>query len=155
MQDVLKYLNLSLLVLFPISWAAPLMHAGVLPFFSLSEISVLTGIADIWATDRFLAVIVALFALVAPYSKTIALALMHFGKLGPQSLPLINLLGKLAMADIFLIAIYIVLTKGIGFGRVETGWGLYLFTACILASLAVAIGTKVRRAESRPTQSAP
>lgn len=142
MANALKYLNLPLLVLFPISWNAPLMHAGVLPFFSLNEISVLTGIADIWATDRFLAIIVALFALVAPYAKTIALALMHHGLLGAQSLPLINLLGKLAMADVFLIAIYIALTKGIGFGRVETGWGLYLFTACILASLAVAIGTK-------------
>lgn len=142
MQDALKYLNLALLVLFPIAWTAPLMHAGVLPFFSLSEISVLTGIADIWAVDRFLAVIVAFFALVAPYAKTIALALIHHDKIGPESLPIIGILGKLAMADIFLIAIYIVLTKGIGFGRVETGWGLYLFTACVLASLAVAMGTK-------------
>ena len=25
--------------------------------------------------------------------------------------------------------------KGIGVGRLETAWGLYLFTACILASL--------------------
>ena len=41
------------------------------------------------------------------------------------------------MADIFLIAIYIVLAKGVGVGRVETGWGLYLFTFCVLASLAI------------------
>ena len=50
---------------------------------------------------------------------------------------MLNILGKLAMADIFLIALYIVLIKGIGVGRVETGWGLYLFTGCILVSIAI------------------
>ena len=39
------------------------------------------------------------------------------------------------MADVFLIALYIVVVKGVGIGKVETAWGLYLFTACILASI--------------------
>lgn len=43
------------------------------------------------------------------------------------------------MADIFLIAIYITLAKGIGLGHVEPAWGLYLFTGCILLSLIVGI----------------
>jgi uncharacterized paraquat-inducible protein A len=38
------------------------------------------------------------------------------------------------MADIFLIALYIVLVKGIGMATVEVAWGLYLFTGCILLS---------------------
>ena len=42
------------------------------------------------------------------------------------------------MADIFLVALYIVVAKGTGFGRIETAWGLYLFPGCILASLALA-----------------
>ena len=46
-------------------------------------------------------------------------------------------MGKLAMADIFLIALYIVLVKGIGLATVEVAWGLYVFTALILASLAI------------------
>ncbi|MEM1236290.1 MAG: paraquat-inducible membrane protein A, partial [Pseudomonadota bacterium] len=33
----------------------------------------------------------------------------------------------------------IVVIKGMGVGRVETAWGLYLFTACILASIAIQI----------------
>jgi uncharacterized paraquat-inducible protein A len=45
------------------------------------------------------------------------------------------------MADIFLIALYIVVVKGIGMATVETAWGLYLFTGCILASLAISILT--------------
>lgn len=131
----IKALNLSLLVLYPVAWAAPLMRAGLLPIFSLSEISVLTGLQSLWASDVFLALVVTLFAIFAPYLKTIGLALVHFDLLKPVALPALHLLGKLAMADIFLIALYITLAKGIGVGRIETAWGLYLFTACILASL--------------------
>ena len=43
-----------------------------------------------------------------------------------------------------LFALYIVVVKGIGVGRVETAWGLYFFTACILASLAISTLTKRR-----------
>jgi len=35
MLRALTALNLMLLVLFPISWGAPLMRAGLLPFFGL------------------------------------------------------------------------------------------------------------------------
>ena len=136
--DTLKKLaNLALLVLFPIAWFAPLLRAGILPLFSLSEISVISGLQSLWDTDVFLALLVTVFALFAPYLKTIGLALIHFGLLRRKVLPVLNILGKLAMADIFLIALYIVLIKGIGVGRVETGWGLYLFTGCILVSIAI------------------
>lgn len=132
---VIRTLNLALLILYPIAWAAPLMRAGLLPLFSLSEISVLTGLQSLWASDIFLALVVTVFALFAPYLKTIGLALHHFGLLSARALPALYILGKLAMADIFLIALYITLTKGIGVGRIEVAWGLYLFTACILMSL--------------------
>jgi uncharacterized paraquat-inducible protein A len=134
--------NLSLLILYPLAWWAPLMRAGLLPLFSLSEISVLTGLQSLWASDIFLALVVTVFALFAPYLKTIALALVHFGLLKPAALPALQVLGKLAMADIFLIALYITLSKGIGLGRIEVAWGLYLFTACILASLWVSWKTQ-------------
>ena len=48
---------------------------------------------------------------------------------------MLELLGKLAMADVFLIALYIVVVKGVHLARVENGWGLYLFTFCVLASI--------------------
>ncbi|TDT77503.1 paraquat-inducible protein A [Litoreibacter halocynthiae] len=137
----LKIANLSLLVLFPIAWAAPLLKAGLLPFFSLSEISVLTGIQTLWGKDVFLALVVTFFALVAPFLKTVGLALIQFRLASPRLLPAITVMGKLAMADIFLIALYIVLAKGVGVGRVETGWGLYLFTACVIASLAISFAS--------------
>ncbi|PRX35334.1 Paraquat-inducible protein A [Meinhardsimonia xiamenensis] len=137
MRTALTLANLGLLVLFPLSWFAPLLRAGFLPLFGLSEISVVSGLQALWQTDVLLALIVTAFALFAPMAKTIGLALVHFRLASPSLLPALALLGKLAMADIFLAAIYIVVIKGIGVGRVETAWGLYLFTACVLASLAI------------------
>lgn len=135
----LKWINLSLLALYPIAWAAPLMRAGFLPLFGLSEISVLTGLQALWSTDIVLALVVTVFALFAPYLKTMGLALVQFGWLSRRALPTLAVLGKLAMADVFLIALYITVIKGIGVGRIETAWGLYLFTGCILLSLAISI----------------
>ncbi len=138
---MLRWLNLSLLILFPIAWFAPLLRAGVLPLFGLSDISVITGLQSLWATDVPLALVVTLFALVAPLLKTAALALVQFGLLDGRAMPVLTVLGKLAMADVFLIALYITIAKGIGVGRIEVAWGLYLFTACILASLLIAMLT--------------
>ena len=134
---MLRLLNLALLILFPISWFAPLMRAGLLPIFGLSEISIISGLASLFQTDVVLALIVLLFALFAPIAKTLGLALIHFDLLDRKTLPALTFLGKLAMADIFLIALYITVVKGVGLATVETAWGLYLFTACVLTSLAI------------------
>ncbi len=135
---MLKFVNLGLLVLFPVAWFAPLMRAGLgLPLFGLDEISVISGLQSLWEADIILALLVTFFALFAPYMKTLGLALIHFGLMRRKVLPVLHILGKLAMADIFLIALYITLSKGIGIGRIETAWGLYLFTACILASITI------------------
>lgn len=134
--------NLALLVLFPLAWTAPLIRAGLLPFFDLAEISVLSGLQALWGEDVFLALLVTGFAIFAPYLKTLGLALIHFGLLSPRALPALTTVGKLAMADVFLIALYVILVKGIGLARVETAWGLYLFTGCVLASLAISLLSK-------------
>ena len=144
---MLRIANLTLLILFPIAWFAPLMRAWLLPLFGLNEISVVTGLQSLWGTDIFLALMVTFFALFAPYAKTIGLALIHFGFLRRKTLPVLQILGKLAMADIFLIALYITLSKGIGIGQIETAWGLYLFTGCILASIAIGHLTEKRKAQ--------
>jgi uncharacterized paraquat-inducible protein A len=143
MKHLLLWANLALLILFPLSWSAPLMRAGLLPLFGLSEISVLSGLAALWEGGEIaLALLVAVFALVAPIAKTLALALMHLGRTPLTLLPAVQLLGKLAMADVFLIAVYVTLAKGIAVGRVETAWGLWLFTGCVLASLALSLATQ-------------
>ena len=138
----LRWLNLALLVLFPLSWFAPLMRAAVLPLFGMDEISVITGLQSLWGTDAALALLVTFFAVFAPFAKTVGLALIHQDLLKPSVLPALSLLGKLAMADIFLLALYIVLAKGAGMVTVETAWGLWLFTGCILTSLWVSWRTE-------------
>lgn len=137
MLNILRVANLSLLILFPIAWFAPLLHAGLLPLFGLSKISVISGMQSLWKSDVALALLVTAFALFAPYLKTIGLALVHFNLLKDKALPALAWIGKLAMADVFLIALYIVVFKGVGVGKVETGWGLYMFTACIIASIVI------------------
>ncbi len=144
MTRLLRIANLALLVLFPVSWYAPLLRAGLLPLFGLHEISVLTGLRSLWRTDIALALLVTVLAIVAPYLKTIGLALIHARLLSPRVLPAMHLLGRLAMADVFLIALYIVVVKGAGMARIETAWGLYLFTGCILASMLIALATPKR-----------
>ena len=138
----MKYANLALLILFPIAWFAPLMRAALLPIFGMDEISVMSGLQSLWQTDAALGLLVTFFAIFAPFAKTFGLALIHFGLLSPKTLPALHYLGRLAMADVFLIALYIVIVKGAGSVTLETGWGLYLFTACILASLAISFLTE-------------
>lgn len=135
MRAVLIAANLALLVAFPISWFAPLLRAGVLPIFGLSQISVVSGLQSLWQSDVALALLVTFLAIFAPYLKTIGLALLQFGLLSPRAMPALYVLGKLAMADVFLIALYIVVVKGVGLATVRTDWGLYLFTGSVLASI--------------------
>ena len=142
----LRIANLLLLVLFPVAWFAPLMRAGInLPLFGLDEISVVSGMQALWESDVVLALLVTGLALFAPYLKTIGLALVHFRLGSPRLLPALNILGKLAMADVFLIALYIVVVKGVGMARIETAWGLYLFSGCVLASIAISYFTEKSR----------
>ncbi len=143
----LRLLNLALIVLFPLSWFAPLMRAGLnLPFFGADEISVISGLQTLWQKDVTLALLVTFFALVAPMLKTLGLALIQFGQMRRKMLPLFNLMGKLAMAEIFLVALYIVISKGVTLARIEVAWGLYLFSACILTSLAISLLMKRKSA---------
>jgi uncharacterized paraquat-inducible protein A len=137
-----KIANLSLLVLFPIAWFAPLMRAGILPFFKLNEVSVMTGIGALLEKDLFLAIIVILFALIAPIVKVIGTALIQFGLASAAWKAIIQVMGKFAMADIFLVAIYIVVAKGVGVGRLEVAWGIYLFTACVLTGFIISLNMK-------------
>lgn len=136
---LLKLANLALLILFPIAWTAPLLRAGLLPFFDLDAISVLSGLQTLWEKDVALALVVTFLALFAPYLKVIGLALVQFGLASERLKPALRLLGKLAMADIFLVALYIVVAKGVGVGRIETSWGLYLFTGCVITSFAISL----------------
>ncbi|MDG2405582.1 MAG: paraquat-inducible protein A, partial [Paracoccaceae bacterium] len=91
----LKLLNLCLLVLYPCAWVAPLLRAGFLPLFGMSEISLMTGLQSLWQSDVFLAILVFFFAFFAPYVKTVGLVMVHFNMLSARNIPMIVILGRL------------------------------------------------------------
>ena len=124
-----------LFVLYPLAWAAPLLRAGVLPIFGLTEVSVLSAIRALFDSDIFLALIVTVCAILAPLAKTAWLLARAAGWADAGASRLLALLGQVAMAEVFLVAIYITLFRAIGVGRIEVAWGLYLFTGCVLAGL--------------------
>lgn len=142
--SILTYLNLALLVLFPIAWFAPLLRAALLPLFSMKEISVISGLQSLWESDVYLALLVTFLAVFAPFMKALGMVLIGFGLLDKAVKPVLFWLAKLAMADVFLLALYVVVAKGIGVGRIEVAWGLYLFTGCVLVSVVTSMGTKRR-----------
>ena len=111
------------------------MRAALLPIFGMDEISVISGLQSLWGSDAVLALLVTFLAIFAPFLKTLGLALLDWNLLSPRLLPALQFLGKLAMADVFLLALYIVVVKGVGLATIEVAWGLYLFSGCILASI--------------------
>lgn len=141
----LSLLNLALLVAWPVAWFAPLMRAAFLPLFGMNEISVISGLQSLWGTDAGLALLVTFLAVFAPYMKVLGLALVQFGLLSRKVLPVLHLLGRLAMADVFLLALYIVLAKGVAHTTIEVAWGLWAFTGCVAAGMVLAWAEERRR----------
>ena len=149
-SDISKYANLGLAIVFPIAWFAPLIRTGLLPeigipdilggnWFSPESVSVISGVQALWGSDVFLAIAVTFFALVAPMLKCLGLALIDYDLLSKKTKPALGILGKLAMADIFILSLVVVIFKGIGVGSIEIAWGLYLFTGCVIVSLVLSI----------------
>ena len=72
-------------------------------------------------------------------------ALIEFRLLDKRVKPVIGILGKFAMADIFIFSMCVVVAKGIGIGigigigEIEVAWGLYFFTGCVIVSLLISI----------------
>lgn len=134
--------NLVLLVAFPVAWFAPLMSVRLWRFGSDQTVSVISGLQGLWAEDVALALAVTFFAIVAPVVKVLGLGLVQTGLASPRLLGPIFVVGKLAMADVFLVAVWIVAFKGLGIGSIEVLWGLYLFTACVLGALLLSVLTE-------------
>ncbi|MEM6486832.1 MAG: paraquat-inducible protein A, partial [Pseudomonadota bacterium] len=134
--------NLAVLIGWPIAWSAPLATAGLIPYFGGDAITIFSGVEALWENDPALAGLVALFAIAMPVAKTVMLALLHARLLTHRALPALDILGKLAMADVFLLALFIVLTKGVGVGYVTSAWGLWLFTGLVLAQMAIGYLTR-------------
>ncbi|MGG7565690.1 paraquat-inducible protein A [Rhodovulum sp. DZ06] len=134
--------NLSFVLLWPAAWSVPLLELGLVEMIGGRTVSVLGGLEILWAKDALLACLVALLGVVMPMGKTLLLAAVQAGKLRARALPLIEIAGKLSMADVFLLAMIVVVAKGVGIGFARPLWGLYAFALCVLASMLVSHLTK-------------
>ncbi|RED11323.1 paraquat-inducible protein A [Pontivivens insulae] len=130
----MKMLNAALLILYPVAWVAPMIETRVFWLLGGGQISLLGGLQTLWSESWPLACLVALLAVIMPYAKVVLTQLAYHRPMPliGQALPWI---ARLSMADIFLIALYIVLAKGIAGASVTPQWGLWLFTGCVLLSL--------------------
>jgi uncharacterized paraquat-inducible protein A len=143
-------LLLANLALLPVAWLVPLFTARV-PFVWRQDVSVITGLAELWRLDRVLFAVVLLFAVVMPLVKALAVAAVWYlvpPRSAAPALRRMEVLGKLAMTEVFLLAVVIVGLKGVGLGRIEIAWGLHLFVAAALLSLASSL--LAARAVARP-----
>jgi uncharacterized paraquat-inducible protein A len=127
------------LILVPVTWWLPLFTARV-PFLWQQEVSIATGLVELWRLDLVLFAVVLLFSVLAPLAKGAALLWAWYRVPASRAgvwLHRLSILGKLAMAEIFLLAVVIVGLKGVGIGKVEVSWGLHAFAGALLLSFAV------------------
>jgi paraquat-inducible protein A len=142
LSDRLALIVTALLALaFPVAWAAPLMTVKVrLAFWtSGTDISLLSTLQALAADDPALALVLGFLAIVAPMIKLAGAALILLGWLSPRAEAVLWTLGRLAMADVFLIVVYIALFKGLDGGTITPQWGLWAYTGAVLGSLGLSL----------------
>ncbi len=129
------------LALVPLTWWLPLFTARV-PFLWRHDVSIASGLVELWRLDLLLFAAVLLFSVLVPLVKGTALVWVWYRTPDHRvraALDRLALLGKLAMAEVFLLAVILVGIKGVGVGTVEVTWGLPVFVAAVLLSLAASI----------------
>lgn len=142
LTDRLALGAIALLALaFPLAWFAPLMRVKVRFAFwaSGTEITLVSTLQALWAEAPALAIVLGFLTLVAPMLKLLGMALVLTGQLAPRAEAVLWTLGRLAMADVFLIVVYIAMFKGLNGGTITPQWGLWAYTGAVLGSLTVAL----------------
>lgn len=126
---------------FPVAWFAPLMTVKVrLAFWaSGTEISLVSTLQSLWADDPALTLVLSFLTLVAPMLKLAGAALVLLGLLSPRTEGALWWLGRLAMADVFLIVVYMALFKGLDGGTITPEWGLWAYTGAVMGSLGLSV----------------
>jgi uncharacterized paraquat-inducible protein A len=129
------------LVALPLSWWLPMFTTQTLLFFE-HKVSIVVAIATLFETDLFLCSVVVLFSIVAPVLKNAAFIYVWYRVPNSHALRWVSrltLLGKLSMAEIFLVALAIVGIKGVALQQVYVDFGLYFFSLVILTSLVLSL----------------
>jgi uncharacterized paraquat-inducible protein A len=160
-------------ILLGLGLAAPCMtvvprmgaHTGLARWLGLLEeprtYSILSGIRALVAADGlWIGLLLLLFSVVFPVAKLIALRVAiserSRGKASNRLHRLLAGAGKYSMADVFVIALLVVVSKSFPGGtRVELRWGIYAFAAAALLTMLVAALADRRASNDCATRQAP
>ena len=133
-------LGIISLVLFGVGFLGP--SIAIVDIVGRREYSLFSGIVELWVDHKwFLATLLFAFTAVTPPLKTlgtIALMAPRFAShpRRRQWRIVVQNLGKWSLLDVWAIAVVVVAMQIQGFVHVEVGWGIYVFAASILLSIA-------------------
>lgn len=139
--DILLFLSMVSL------WAgfsAPLMTFKKLFFFK-NTFSLFSGLNALFnSREYFLFAVIFIFSVLFPNLKLIFLGYIRYFSPRPsakteQYLRRLGALGRFSMLDVFVAAMLVVFVRLGVLGKVESRWGLYVFTVSVLLSIVTSI----------------
>jgi len=109
--------------------------------WSPDNLSIMDGLVRLYTDgEMFLAGVILILAILVPFSKNL-LSLFVWYLLDPKEQStktlvwILSLLGKWGMADVFLVALGVILVKGIPGAEISVQYGLWIFIAAVLSSM--------------------
>lgn len=130
---------LGLMIAFPVIWFAPLFSLKItLRFWAdATQFTVISTLQTLWRDSPGIALLVSFLALFAPMVKLLGIILSQHGLISRHLGPALTVMGRLAMADIFLIALAVAMIRGLDGGNITIHWGFWAFAGAVLAALAL------------------
>ncbi|WP_417773061.1 paraquat-inducible protein A [Stappia sp.] len=133
--------RLFLSLLLPVATAAFVLGL-ILPLMELERLYVFTDrpsllqlLQGLWSDgETWLAAVVALFSVIFPAAKIVALHVAVVSERSGFALTLLHALGKWSMMDVMLVALVIFAAKTSGFASAATLPGLWCYGAAVVAS---------------------
>lgn len=126
-------------VFFPLGITQPVLETSRFFFFK-DQYSILETIQALWRTEEIvLAALIFLFSIITPLLKMIVTALISWRVVvpGPGTAQVLESLGKWSLADVFIVAIAIVIWSTSGVGTAASQTGIWLFaTSAVFTMLA-------------------
>ena len=139
MQTVKIVAHLTLLILFPVAWFAPLIQfeAGIwwVPFsYQAGQKSTIQALSLLWDANLILALSITILVIFLPLLKIIGSLLVLLDILAYRIQPVLSYFGKFSSIEIFVAAILIVVATEMSALQITALWGTYLLLGCVILS---------------------
>lgn len=138
---VLVFFSAALLI---VGQSTPTMQVKELWGIKQQTFTIWTGIFELAQNNFYLlAGILFLFSVIFPYAKLFAILVLWFKRLAPKgrdkTAKIVGVLGKWSMLDVFVVAVFVVLTQASVFVKAAAAYGIYIFAAAIVLSIIVSV----------------